>query len=106
MGPLGPFGTLGPYLFSYFGPLWALLGPLDPIMSDFYETLLFLERQEAFWKDQNDSGKTRMILERPEWFWKVTRPVMGPGPGPWAQGGRRPTFGPFYSGPGSKNMQK
>ena len=27
--PLGPFGTLGPYLFSYLGPLWALLGPLD-----------------------------------------------------------------------------
>ena len=27
-GPLGPFGTLGPYLFSYLGPLWALLGPL------------------------------------------------------------------------------
>ena len=26
--PLGPFGTLGPYLFSYLGPLWALLGPL------------------------------------------------------------------------------
>ena len=32
--PLGPFGTLGPYLFSYLGPLWALLGPLallDPL---------------------------------------------------------------------------
>ena len=34
LDPLGPFGTLGPYLFSYLGPLWALLGPLallDPL---------------------------------------------------------------------------
>ena len=33
-GPFGPFGTLGPYLFSYLGSLWALLGPLallDPL---------------------------------------------------------------------------
>ena len=61
-------------------------------MSD-YETLLFLERQEAFWKSrklsgkarmileiQNGSGKSRMILENPEWFWCITRPVMDPGP--------------------------
>ena len=61
--PLGPFGTLGPYLFSYLGPLWALLGPLDPIMSDFYETLLFWGMQEAFWKGRKLSGKTRMILK-------------------------------------------
>ena len=57
-------------------------------------------------KTQNDSGKPRKILEHPEWFWCITRPVMDPGPGSRVQGGRRPTFGPFYSGPGSKNMQK
>ena len=50
---MGPFGTHGP---DY---------------ERFYETLLFLERQEAFWKDQNDS-------ENPEWFWCITRPVMDP----------------------------
>ena len=61
------------------GPLWALLGPLaliyfrildpfgpfwDPwpfaIMSD-YETLFFLERQEAFWKGRKLSGKGRKL---------------------------------------------
>ena len=66
--PLGPFGTLGPYLFSYFGPPWALLGPLDPIMSDFYETLLFWGMQEAFWKGRKLSGKAGSFLENPEWF--------------------------------------
>ena len=91
--PLGPFGTLGPYLFVVFWTPWALLGPLDPIMSDFYETLLFLERQEAFWKDQNDS-------ENPEWFWCITRPVMDPlGPfgtlGPFGPFGPFGTLGPF-----------
>ena len=53
LDPLGPFGTHGP---DY---------------ERFYETLLFLKRQEAFWKDQNDS-------ENPEWFWCITRPVMDP----------------------------
>ena len=61
LDPLGPFGTLGPYLIFVFWTPWALLGPLDPIMSDFYETLLFWGMQEAFWKIQNGS-------EKPEWF--------------------------------------
>ena len=38
-GPLGPFGTLGPYLFSYLGPLWALLGPLALISLGFWDML-------------------------------------------------------------------
>ena len=41
-----------------FGPFW------DPspfaIMSD-YETLLFLEKQEAFWKSRKLSGKGRKL---------------------------------------------
>ena len=37
--PLGPFGTLGPYLFSYLGPLWALLGPLALIFSGCWDIL-------------------------------------------------------------------
>ena len=67
-GPLGPFGTLGPYLFSYLGPLWALLGPLA--LCD-YERLWnsvlsgkagsFLEKQEAFWKGRKLSGRSRKL---------------------------------------------
>ena len=57
LDPLGPFGTLGPYLKVVFWTPWALLGPLDPIMSDFYETLLFWGKQEAFWKGRKLSGK-------------------------------------------------
>ena len=60
---------------------------------------MFLENPEWFWKIQNDSGKSRMVLESHEASY-------GPGPRARVQGGRRPTFGPFYSGPGLKNIQK
>ena len=71
-------------------------------MSD-YETLFFLERQEAFWKGRKLSGKAGSFLEeagsfleRQEAFWCITRPVMDPlGPlGPLAQKSV-PKLGPF-----------
>ena len=69
--PLGPFGTLGPYLFSYLGPLWALLGPLA--LCD-YERLW---NSVLFWKGRKLSGKAGSFLEkagsfleRQEAFWK------------------------------------
>ena len=66
--PLGPFGTLGPYLFSYLGPFGPFWDPWPfAIMSD-YETLFFLgkagsflERQEAFWKKQEAFWKGRKL---------------------------------------------
>jgi hypothetical protein len=62
-------------------------------MSD-YETLFFLERQEAFWKGRKLSGKAGSFLEKQEAFWCITRPVMDP-LGPFGTLGPFGPFGPF-----------
>ena len=62
-GPLGPFGTLGPYLFSYLGPLWALLGPLALICLGFLDFGTFFKKVSQNWD-----------LFRPTLFEKVDLP--------------------------------